>query len=56
MLQKPYALALQLHFPSDMGVSSGGLVRPSPAGPGDDVGGLDAALSESDSDAADLLD
>jgi len=28
----------------------------SPHGPGDDVGGLDTALRQSDGDAADLLD
>jgi len=40
----------------DMGVTRRGLVRASPSGPSDDVGGLDAALGEPDSDATKLLD
>ncbi len=38
-----------------MGPTGRGLVDPSPDQPGDDVGGLELALGETDGDAADLL-
>src|SRR3954471_5122309 len=49
-------LALQLHSALQVRVPCGGLVRPSPERPGDDVGGPDAPLREADGDAAEFLD
>src|SRR3954470_4095834 len=48
-------VALQLRFTSDVGLSRGGLVGASPEGPGDDVSGPDAPLSQPHSDTPDLL-
>src|SRR3954452_13131141 len=52
----PPHLALQLHSALQVRVPCGGLVRPSPERPGDDVGGPDAPLREADGDAAEFLD
>ena len=49
-------LALQLHFYLKMGLSGGGLMRPSPEGPCDDARRLDAPLREPCGYAADFLD
>src|SRR4051794_6627283 len=49
-------LALRLHSALQVRVPCGGLVRPSPERPGDDVGGPDASLREADGDAAEFLD
>lgn len=50
------SLKLQLHFTFDVGLSSCGLVRSSPEGPGDDVGGLDALLCHPHRHTPNLLD
>src|SRR5215204_2377744 len=49
-------LALQLRSLLQMCMSCGGLVGASPHRPGDDVGGLDLSLRETDGDAAEFLD
>ena len=54
-LQKALGLALQLQFFLKMGLSGGGLMRPSPDGPGDDARWLDAPLREPCGYAADFL-
>jgi len=51
-----HTLALQLRFSFEMSASRMSLVSASPERPCDDVGGLDAALCEFHSDAADFLD
>ena len=48
-------LALQLQFCLKMGLSGGGLMRPSPDGPCDDARWLDAPLREPCGYAADFL-
>ena len=48
-------LALQLRICLQMGFSGGGLMRPSPERPGDNVGRLDARLREPYGYAADFL-
>ena len=49
-------LALQLHFPFEMGAARFGLMGSSPERPCDDVRGLDAPLCKLDDDAANFLD
>jgi len=49
-------LSLHLHNPFQMQALRGGLVRPAPERPGDDVGRTDAALREAGGDAAEFLD
>jgi len=49
-------LALQLHFPFEMGATSIGLVSPPPERPGENTVDRDAPLSELDGDATDFLD
>ena len=48
-------LALQLHFPFEMGAARFGLMGSSPKRPCDDVRRLDAPLRKLDDDAADFL-
>ena len=49
------SLALQLQFHLEMRLLGGGLVGPSPKGPGDDVRRLDASLREPYGYAANFL-
>jgi hypothetical protein len=48
-------LALQLRSPFYMGSAGFGLMCASPDGPCDDVGGADASLRKTNSDAPDFL-
>jgi hypothetical protein len=50
-----FVLALQLHIPFDVRLSSDGLMGASPNGPCDDVSGIDPSLRKTDGDAADFL-
>jgi len=50
------SLALQLPFCFEVRALGGSLVRSAPAGPCDDVCGLNTLPSESDGNAADFLD
>ncbi|HYZ34027.1 MAG TPA: hypothetical protein VE684_17285, partial [Crenalkalicoccus sp.] len=52
-LEAHLALALQLRFSLQVCALCGGLVGATPGGPGEDEGGLDAALREARGDPAD---
>ena len=52
--QTTFSIRVALYL--DAGALRCGLMRSSPAGPGDDAGGPDAALCQPDGDAADLVD
>ena len=49
------SISLQLHLCLEVRLPRGGLVRPSPDGPGDNAGGLDAPQREQRGYAADFL-
>jgi hypothetical protein len=50
-----HCLALQLHFPFEMGLSRFCLMGSSPERPCDDMGGLNLSLGQPDGNAADFL-
>jgi hypothetical protein len=53
---RPFALALQLHPPFQVGLVGLGLVAAAPDGPGDDESRFDAALDQTPGNTTDLLE